>query len=90
MEAHGANAIMTTSNAAISACEKGQQPERLLSQLSQMEARGREAFVTSSNAAISACEKGRQPERPLSQLSQTEKRLHMHDCTQRRMGFSMA
>ena len=54
-----------TYNAAISACGKGQQPQRALHLLAHMEVHGLVPNVITINAAISACEKGQQPEQAL-------------------------
>ena len=47
-----------TYNAAISACEKGQKPQRALHLLQEMLLRGLLPNVITYNAAISVCEKG--------------------------------
>ena len=49
---------MTTYNAAISACEKGQKPQPALHMLQKLQLRGLRPDVIPYNAAISACEKG--------------------------------
>ena len=53
---------MTTYNAAISACEKGQKPQLALHLLQKLQLRGLLPNVITYNAAISACKKGQQPQ----------------------------
>ena len=50
---------------AISACEKGAQPEQGLELLREMQRQSVEPDVISYNAAMSACEKGARPEQAL-------------------------
>ena len=50
-----------TYNAAISACEKGQEPRQALHLLQDMLLRGRLPNGITYNAAISVCEKGYHP-----------------------------
>ena len=65
---------MITYNAAISACEKGQQPQQALQFLNQMQHRGLLPNVITYNATISACEKGQQPQQALQLLIQMQHR----------------
>ena len=59
---------MITYSAAISACEKGKQPDKALELLEDMQWSGLEPAVITYNAAISACEKGEQWTRPWCSL----------------------
>ena len=54
----GLRRTVTTYNAAISACEKGQKPQQALHMLQELQLRGLLRTVITYNAAISACEKG--------------------------------
>ncbi len=68
MQRQSAKPDVISCNAAISACEKGAQPERTLKLLREMQQRSLEPNVISYNAAISACQKGPQPEQALQLL----------------------
>ena len=50
-------------SAAISACEKGKQPDKALERLVDMQLTGLEPDMITSNASVSACEKGEQPDK---------------------------
>ena len=52
---------MITYSAQISACEKGQQPERALELFKALQRQGMVTSVITHNALISACEEGQQP-----------------------------
>ena len=60
-------------NAAISACEKGQQSEMALKLMRQMREMGCRPTAVTYGAAISACEKGQQWESALALLAQMPK-----------------
>ena len=56
---------MISYSAAISACEKGKQPDKALELLEDMQWSGLEPAMITCNAAISACEKGVQSDKAL-------------------------
>ena len=72
MEGRGLSPNVITYNAAISACEKGEQWEYALALLRRMEARRLRPDAISYCATISACGRGGQWERVLSLLDQME------------------
>ena len=61
MQPHDLAPDVITYNAAISACEKGQQPHTAMSLLTGMQPQDLAPDVITYSAAISACEKGQQP-----------------------------
>ena len=65
---------MITYNAAVSACEKGQQPQQALHLLQDMQLRGLVPNVITYSAAISACEKGQKPQQALHLLQELQLR----------------
>ena len=62
MRQHGLVPNVITYNALISACGKGQEPERAMKLFERMQRQGGVPVVITYNALISACEKGKQPE----------------------------
>ena len=60
---------MITYSAAISACEKGKQPDKALELLEGMQWSGLEPAMVTYCAAISACEKGEQSDKALVLLT---------------------
>ena len=58
MQREGLELSMISYSAAISACEKGKQPDKALELLEDMQRKGLEPDKITYNAAISACEKG--------------------------------
>ena len=62
MQFRGLRRTVTTYNAAISACEKGQKPQQALHMLQDLQLRGLLRTVITYNAASSASEKGQKPQ----------------------------
>ena len=59
---------MITYSAAISACEKGKQPDKALELLEDMQQKGLRHDTIGYSAAISTYEKGKQPDKALGSL----------------------
>ena len=68
MQLRGLVPDVITYSAAISACEKGQQPQHALQLLQEMQYKGIVPNVISYSEAISACEWGQQPQQALHLL----------------------
>jgi pentatricopeptide repeat protein len=65
MQVRGLAPNVITYSAVISACEKGQQPERVLQLLDEMQVRGPTPNEITYSATISDCVKGQQSVRAL-------------------------
>eukprot|EP00747_Dinoflagellata_sp_TGD_P122231 gnl/TRDRNA2_/TRDRNA2_173576_c1_seq18.p2 gnl/TRDRNA2_/TRDRNA2_173576_c1~~gnl/TRDRNA2_/TRDRNA2_173576_c1_seq18.p2 ORF type:complete len:121 (-),score=35.12 gnl/TRDRNA2_/TRDRNA2_173576_c1_seq18:568-930(-) len=74
MEHAGLKPNVVTYSAAISACEKGQQPEKALELLHQMQERKLVPDVVAYSAAISSCERGTKPEKALELVREMQHR----------------
>ena len=75
---------MITSRAAISACEKGKQPDKALELHTVMQRKGLAPGMIIYSAAISACEKGEQLSKALELLvTCCGKAWNPHDYLQR-------
>ena len=61
LQLSGLQRTAVTYDAAISACEKGQQPQLALHMVQELQLRGLLRTVITYNAAISACGKGHKP-----------------------------
>ena len=68
MQRQALEAIVITYSVIISACDKGQQPERALDLLAES---GIHPNVITYSATISACAKGQQPEHALELLAES-------------------
>ena len=85
---------LITYNAAISACEKGKQPDKALELLEETQRKGMEPGSITYNAASSACEKSKAAEQGLGAPRQlaAERLGPQHDhlqCSNQRMREGM-
>ena len=68
MRRKGLEPSVITYSAAISACEKGKQPDKALELLEDMQWRGLKPNMITYNAEISEIENGKEPDNPFTSL----------------------